>query len=206
MAYQHRSHSGYTLIEMLMVVSVVAVVAALVITRTDSGAHDRLASLAQVIQTDLVYARSLAVANGTPYSVTFVTAGQQYTLEHAGTDTAWDTLPPSPFHPHSNSGVAQTISLDELPRVGGNVQILGIFTVGDDQSLTTVHSVTFGTVGQTLDRPEETVIWLADGANSEMRYISLLINPVTGLVDIEDFTGEAPTINEMEVAEAGSVP
>jgi prepilin-type N-terminal cleavage/methylation domain-containing protein len=204
MARQHRSKSAYTLIEMLLVVSVVSVLAALIITGTDPGAHDRLNSLAQVIQTDLTYARSLAVANGTPYTLTFDASNGQYTLTHSGDDDAWDSLPPSPFHSLSQSSAAQIVNIDELPHIGGNVQILGAFTVADDDTLTRVDSVTFGTIGETQDRAEETVIWLSAGLDTELRYLSILINPVTGLVDIEDFTGVAPAIDEP--AGAGDAP
>ena len=60
MAYPTRIKLGYTLIEMMLVISVLAATAVLVLTNSDTGAYDRLNSLAQVVQTDLAYARSLA--------------------------------------------------------------------------------------------------------------------------------------------------
>jgi prepilin-type N-terminal cleavage/methylation domain-containing protein len=202
MADPHRSNSGYTLIEMLLVVSVVAMLSALVVTNSDSGAHDRLMSLAKVIQTDLSYARSLAVANDTPYRVAFDADQGQYTLEHAGDNSQWDQLPASPFHPDGGSAVAQTVRLEDLPHVGGDARILGVFTIGADKSLTRVGDVTFGTIGQTQDRAEETVIWLACGAGQDTRYVAVQINPVTGLIQIGDFTGESPPIDDLQVFDA----
>ncbi|MCG8587428.1 MAG: hypothetical protein MI757_22200 [Pirellulales bacterium] len=196
MARPHTPTTAYTLIEILLVVSVLAVLAAVMITGTDSSAHDRLRSLAEVIQSDLTYARSLAVANATPYRVSFDADAGTYTLEHAGTDASWDNLPASPYHPHSNSAVAQTVTIADLPSVGGDIEILGAFTEADDNTLTRVDTVTFGAIGQTQDRADATVIWLAAGAASELRYMAVRINPVTGLVEIEDMTGTRPSISD----------
>ena len=194
MTCPHISKPGYTLIEIMLVVSLVAVLAAFMLTGTDSSARDSLNSLAQVIQTDLAYARSLAVANATEYKVSFDTANGQYTLVHVGSDSNWDNLPSSPFHPRSASNLAQTVSIDELPHLGGSVEILGVYTEAADETLTAVDGVTFGTIGETVDRAETTVIWLAAGLDTELRYQSIRVNAVTGLVDITELTGDRPEI------------
>jgi prepilin-type N-terminal cleavage/methylation domain-containing protein len=198
MVHPRRTPFGYTLIEILLVVSIVAVLAASMLTSSNTGARGQLRSLAHIIQTDLAYARSLAVANGTPYRLAFSAVNSQYTLEHVGDNDAWDTLPPSPFHPQTDTNTSQTVRVDDLPSTSGNVKILGAFTVADDNTLTRVDFVTFSTIGQTLDRAEETVIWLAAGTESEMRYQSIRINPVTGLANIDDVTGDAPQIDELD--------
>ena len=202
----HYSKSGYTLIEMLLVVSVVAVLASLVVTNTDTVAGDRLDSASQLIANDLAYTRSLAVANGSEYKLAFNARTAEYTLTHEGSDTDWDELPPSPFHPQSGSNTSQVIALDDLPYSGGNLRILGAFTDDGHGTLTRVDEVTFGPIGQTHERSLETVIWLADGLDNEPRYQSIRVNPVTGLATIGELTGVAPSIPALPANEGGSAP
>ena len=206
MANQHRTNSGYTLIEVLMVVSVVAVLAALVITNSDTAASDRLNSVTRIIATDLTYARSLAVANGTEYRLTFRPNNESYTLSHVGSDSSLDNLPPSPFHPQNGPAMGHQVVLEDLPHTGGNLQILGAFTVSGDGTLTRVDTITFGTLGQTFERAEETVLWLADGLDSELRYQAIRINPVTGLVTIDELTGIAPPITTPPATKEAASP
>src|SRR5262245_26210309 len=79
-----RSRAALTLIELLMTIAVLGILAAILIPQITGDLPERLNAAAQVVSTDLDYARSLAVANNTSYRITFDTANNRYVLRHSG--------------------------------------------------------------------------------------------------------------------------
>ena len=69
-------------------VAVVAVLAAIVLPSSQPAVVDQLRAVAQIVATDLAYARSLAVANNSNYKVTFDVKGNQYVMTYSGTNPA----------------------------------------------------------------------------------------------------------------------
>jgi prepilin-type N-terminal cleavage/methylation domain-containing protein len=183
------ANAGFTLVEVLMVVLVVSVLAALALPSMNPSIHDRLQTAAQVVAADMAYGRSLAVTNNDSYTFTFSVSSNQYTLTYAGSNSALATLPSSPFYSVADTPKSQVTNLANLPTVGGPVQLYAVGTNSSSPAATT--QITFGQYGQTT-QTAETDIWLTDGDGSLQRYIMVAVNPVTGLASIENFQAGPP--------------
>ena len=183
-----RNSSGFSLVELLIVVSIIGLVAGVVIARYQPSIHDQLKAAAHVLAAELTYARSLAVVNDTSYEVTVEPAENRLALRHSGGNASLDVLPASAFTRQSDAATVQITDLDELPRVGAAIEIVGTQTA----SMTTgSETVEFNSLGETT-RAAATVIWLGSGAGEMRRYISVKVDPVTGLVDLGAFTDTSP--------------
>lgn len=180
-----RPNAGFSLIELLLVLSIMAILAGLVMPNSNPATHDQLLSAARIVAGDLAYARSLAVTYAGPYRVRFDAAGNRYTLE----SSEGKTLPSSPFSSPQDTPTQHVVDLDELPSMGGAVRLLG--AAGGASLTTPVSEVEFGSLGGTT-RSETTRIWLGAGSGAEKRYINVDINPVTGLATLGSYTAIAP--------------
>jgi prepilin-type N-terminal cleavage/methylation domain-containing protein len=181
--------TGFTLIELLLVVALMSLVAGMLIPNTQVSARDQLESTAELLAGDLALARSLAVAGDSQYSITFDLSQNRYTLEHVGTNTALDTLPSSPFAVAGDPATQYIVRIDNLPRMGGNVRLQLVRAAGTPA--TTVNDVIFSSLGETT-RPEATEIWLAANSGRAARYLSITVNPVTGLASLGQLQAADP--------------
>jgi len=179
--------AGLSLIELLLVVAVLAVLVGLILPDANAPMPDRLRAAARVLASDLAYARSLAVANNSRYRVRFEPAENRYIIEHSGTNPALDTLPPWPFGKPGDPSDQQIVDFDELPQVGAAVRLLG--AVVESGTTQKVSEVEFDCLGQTT-RSGTTVIWLGAGEGADRRYISVQVNPATGLATRGECTTE----------------
>src|SRR5687767_16009409 len=109
-----RHPAGFSLVELMIVITLIGILTALVIPSANSGIHDQLHSAADVIAADIAYARSLAVTNSSKYRLTFAPNESRYVLEHTGTNSAFANLPPSPFRSSQDSATTQTVKLADL--------------------------------------------------------------------------------------------
>jgi prepilin-type N-terminal cleavage/methylation domain-containing protein len=73
-----RSHDAFTLIELLIVILVLAIAAAIVIPSIGSASESQAIAAARVLQSDLEVTRSLAVTTQQPYSLVFSPDRQSY--------------------------------------------------------------------------------------------------------------------------------
>jgi len=177
------------LIELLIVIAILGILVGLVLPEADANYYDQVRALAHILRTDLAYGRSLAVANNSSYRFTFDTAQNRYLLEHSGSNAALDVLPDGPFHNPGDPPGQHIVDLDELPHLGPTVQILTVAkSLAAPQR---VAEVEFGPLGETT-RSEKTVVWLSIGHGLDTRYITLTIDPVTGLAEIGEYTSEGP--------------
>ena len=186
-----RPVAGYSLVEILIVVSLMVLLAGLIIPQFNPGVHTQLQTAAELVVTDLEYTRTLAVTNNSRYQLTFNTDQNHYVLEHTGSSTLLDALPPTPFRRSDDPPDKHYTYLDDIPRLGPGVWLQGVLKMASSpQSATDVE---FGPLGGTT-RSEETVIWLSSGTGEARRYIFVSVNPATGLGSVGDFVSTAPTL------------
>lgn len=186
---------GFTLVEIFMVIAIMGILAALVIPSLTPDVNTRLSAAADIVVADLAWARSLAVANNTSYSITTDATNNLYYIEHSGANPLFDTLPASPYGDYADATDRRTTRLAKLPGVGPPPRLLlaqKTFTSGSPQTVTDLE---FGPLGQT-SRSEPTVIWLTAGLSRAARYLPLTIDPITGLVTVGDITDTSPIASQ----------
>lgn len=178
------TRKAFTLVEMLIAVTIMGILASVVISASTSGGTQTLESVARVLAADLQLARSLAIQHDTEWTVEFDTDANQYELIHTGNGT-----PPAPVNPLATAGAKPGTYVVDL-------QHLGTTTTGDNRvrlsgaalksSRARVTNVTFGPLGGTGPaRNEETVVLLTDSNGVSPRYVRLTISWITGQVWID---------------------
>ncbi len=182
-----RRRPGFSIFELLMVVTIMGILAAIAIPNLTPGAAQQLRSAGKLLAADLTYARSLAVANNSYYLVTFDLQDNCYVLTHSGTNASLDTLPDSAMRNPSDPDDQQIVDLKELPDLAGKVCLYAVRAGG------AVTTVEFGPLGST-ERSAETTIWLQIGNQTEPRWIGVTINPVTGLATVGDVLDSPPSM------------
>jgi type II secretory pathway pseudopilin PulG len=189
-----------SLIELLLTLAVLGILAAALIPQLTSDIPERLDSAAQVVAADLDYARALAVANNSNYRVTFQPAQNGYHLRHSGTNTFLHVLPRSPFRQNDDPPDQQTTRLADLPLPDPGVRLVGAVVM--QGAVQPASSVEFTALGDTTSK-YETVVWLMCGAGASRRYISVNVNPVTGLTEIGPLRGALPAAVVSHLAVGG---
>lgn len=188
-----KQRRALTLFELLLTVVIIGILFALIIPQLNTSAADQLQAAAQIVASDVEYARSLAVSNDTKYRFTFEPDSDRYYLEHTGTNSLFDVLPPSAFKLNTDPPDRQTTDLHSLPLMGPRVHLAAVYSVGT--STVDVVTLEFNPLGATT-RIQQTVIWLACGSGEGERFLSLHVNPTTGLVEIGSLTTELPPTTE----------
>jgi Tfp pilus assembly protein FimT len=181
---------AYTIVELLIVVTILGIVVGLALSRSDSSFHDQLQATAQVVVADLGYGRSLAVGNNSQYRYTFDLAGRRYWLEHTGTNPTLNNLPASPYRDSADPSTKQTTSFAKLLSLGGSVGLAAVRKVSAS-SQTNVTTVEFGSLGA-LTQVEDCWIWLAIGQGNSRRYLPVELDSTTGLAKIGTFQTTGP--------------
>jgi prepilin-type N-terminal cleavage/methylation domain-containing protein len=187
-----RKQRGITLIELLIVATVLGILVGLVLVRYEPGIPDQLQSAGQVVASDVAYCRSLAIANNSKYRLVFDVAANRYYLEHSGTNTLLNNLPESPFRVIGEVATKQTTNLGKLPLLNSPISLVAVRRVGatTEQNSTTLE---FDSLGA-LTAPETVKIWLSAGVSSSRRYVFVQINPVTGIAELGDLQVAAPPL------------
>lgn len=181
---------GVSLVEVLITVLVIGILAGVIIPQLQADVPDRLVSVGQIVAADLEYARSLAVANNSKYRCEFDVDANRYHLEHSGASMLLEALPPNPFRPSDDEIDRQNTELNRLPIGRPAVELVGVLRMSGGG--TVVDSIEFGPNGGTT-RSEPTVIWLACGHGDSRRFLSLSVNPTTGLVELGGVTARLPS-------------
>jgi Tfp pilus assembly protein FimT len=189
MPLHRRRTAAFTLLELLLVVIILALLAAVLLPSMEPSLYDQLRSAAQIVATDLAYARSLAVANNDAYKITFNLNANQYVLKHSGGNAALNQLPKTPFSTPADPSDQHIVDLDNLPNVGATVFLAAVATVGT--ATQSVSDVEFGPLGQTT-RTDPTTIWLMARGSGGNKYMTLQVSPVTGLTQIGAYSSVRP--------------
>lgn len=194
--------AGFSLIELLIVVSIMGILAALALPKFDPGIHDQLQAAARIVASDIAYGRSLSVANNSRYRITFDAKLNRYVLRHSGANAALNVLPEAPFRSPSDPPQEHIVEFSSMPHLGGhNIRLLAV--TGSNNALIASSDLEFGPLGETT-QSQETVVWLAGGRGDEARYLTVRVNPVTGLTSLGQFTSLIPSTVAGAAASAAS--
>jgi prepilin-type N-terminal cleavage/methylation domain-containing protein len=100
------ARAAFTLVEILTVVIILGISAAIIIPSVGNRDDMRVASAARLLMADLIYAQNKAIATQTPYYVWFDTTNKRYSIHDTAptaTTTATDAID-HPLHPTTFSG------------------------------------------------------------------------------------------------------
>jgi prepilin-type N-terminal cleavage/methylation domain-containing protein len=184
-----RPSAGFSLTELLLVVTLIGIFAAVLLPNANPSLYDRLQGAAHLVSSDLAYARGLAVTNNGTYRVTFDFTNDRYVLQYSGSNPALNNLPFSPFRLSTDAPTQQTTDFHDLPGLGGGVSLAAVGTTANPAQ--PLSQIEFGPLGQTT-QTAPTVIWLSAGSGTAERFISVSVNPVTGLADVGTYQGVGP--------------
>lgn len=78
------SRSGFTMVELIIVVAIIAIAALVAVPMMSSAASVQIRSASNMIAGDLEYARSMAISRGQKYSVVFDPGAESYKIVDEG--------------------------------------------------------------------------------------------------------------------------
>ena len=184
-----RSRTGYTLVELMITVAVLAIVAGMAIPSFEPDVASQLESFADVVAADLAQVRQLAIANNSTYRITFEAAQNRYYYEHSGSNSALNTLPPTIYRHPDNTATKHYFDLSDMPRLGPAVTLTTVLAMSS--SPTSMTTLEFGSLGATTGAADADV-WLTSGSDSNLRYVHVRINAVTGLATPAEIDAVGP--------------
>ena len=183
---------GYTLIELLTVVTVIGILASIVVPSMSNGTSTSLKAAGRILAADLRLASDLSMQYNTQYTVTFNVSTNQYQLTLSGAGN-----PPPLQNPQAPPGTAAGVYVVSVGQIDGiatdsrGVRLLGAKLKTSGQSVT---NISFGSLGGTVpSRTDDTEIWLIYGPNTNPMYLRLTVSALTGQVWMDQPTQYPPS-------------
>jgi len=178
---QTRAAHGFTLVEVLVVVAIISILAAVVVPRIGTTAPAQLSAAARLLSADLAYAQSESIANtDDPRIVVFDLDNNRYHIARSSDpDTPiTDPITKQPYQVTFGQGRARHL---------GGVTLHG-YALGDDDR------VRFGAYGQVTDQTTPARVTLAAGGNMKIIMISMDQNSgeqsISDVVDADSDQGK----------------
>lgn len=184
-----RPPRGFSLIEVLVVVAILAALAGMAVTFTEPSPPARLQMTADMLAADLERAQELALSRGSPHRATFEGAENRFVLKHAGANAALHDLPAYARTRQAEVRTQATYALRERSGYGKYVSIAAFepaaLYVEDEFPLL------FAADGSLADGRTAT-IWLASFDDGRTSFLPVRIYAVTGVVSIGATTATLP--------------
>lgn len=191
MTILRRDQHAFSLLEMLIALVILSTIVAVVIPYTSPAREEQLRAAGRIVAAEIDYARNLAINYNSSYKVTFDAANSRLVIEHAGTDTALDDLPSTPFRSPQDPADEHRVPLAGMAGISETIALSRSYQESDP--LAAVVDVEFGPLGETT-RSEATWLWLTAGAGTSARYLPVTIHPVTGLTTVGELRSAAPPL------------
>jgi prepilin-type N-terminal cleavage/methylation domain-containing protein len=175
MKKQNKQKDGFTLVELIIVVFILAIAALVAVPMFSSAADIQVRATANRIAADLDYARGLAITRQKNYAVVFDRAAESYDIR----DTLTDTVITNPF---DNRPFAVNLAADS--RVG-SVNIVSTNVTDDAIAFDYLGTPYVGNAvpvsGSQLNTPGTITLRSRDGSFT----LGVKVEPMTGYVTIE---------------------
>ena len=184
-----RASRGFSLIEVLVVVAILAALAGMAVTLTEPSPSARLQMTADMLAADLERAQELALSRGSPHRVTFEGAENRFVLKHVGTNSAFHDLPKYAQTRQQEALTQATYAFSERSGYGKYVSIAAFEPAA--LYLQDEFPVQFASDGSLTDGRTATV-WLASFDDGKTSYLPVRIYAVTGVVSIGTTTATLP--------------
>ena len=161
--------TAFTIVELLVVIVILAIAAALAIPTISSSATTQLKSASNMLAGDLEYAKSISISSGRNHTVAFNESAESYSIQDEGGDTI--------EHP-VKKGFDYVVSFSSDSRVG-SVEIY-------DADFDGTNSIKFDYLGSPYDGSGGALnsgsVVLRSGSSS----LTVNVEPVTGYISITE--------------------
>ena len=187
---QKSFRSGFTLVEMLIVVTIVGILASVVVpTLSSTSGAVSLEAMARSLAADIRGARQSAVQYNGNFAVIFNLANNSYQTKPVSGST------PGSVNVLAPSGSGSTIDLDTFGAGRLNQSHVVIGGAALKTSKTSVVDLTFTASGGTgPTRTQDTVIWLAENTGTNRRSILITVSWITGAVSVGNVQSYSPKL------------
>ncbi|MCX7421009.1 MAG: prepilin-type N-terminal cleavage/methylation domain-containing protein [Planctomycetia bacterium] len=179
-----RLRSGFTLVEMLIVVTVLGILASVILPSMNSTSSViGLEAAARTLAADLRIARQSAVQYNSSYAVKLNLTANSYQIVFTGTGS----VPTLTNLLGSSSSNGNTIDFDQWSASRLKQARISLAGAALKTSTVSVVDVTFGPAGGTgPSRTEDTVFWLTQGSGNARLSVLVTVAWLTGNVTVGD--------------------